>query len=1115
MSRLSLCLLGPPRIACNDQPVELARRKAVALLVYLAVTGQSHSRDTLATLFWPESDHSRARAGLRRALAALKKALGEGWLEVDRQSAALHPEADFSLDVNRFRHLLAECGTHGHPEDEGCPACLPLLTEAAALYADDFLAGFTLRDSPGFDDWQFFQTQGLRDDLAAALERLAHGHAAQGQFQQAIAHARRRLALDPWHEPAHRHLMQLYAWDGQRAAALRQYQQCAQVLEDEFAAPPGEETTRLYRDIEERRELPPPVEPRVQPLAWERVRRVVNAPPQAVSDLFRDRVMEAADLANHIAGETARLISVVGRAGMGKTALACKVLDDLVRNGHPDAPPIDGLIYLTASELSLDRLVHDIGEMLGEPVQSQLAQGWAAPGEELATKVDVVLAALSEDERYIVLLDNLEDLLDRQGHLTDANLACFVDRSLQSQSGVRLVVTSRERPYVPPEGQRRAPRVVLDEGLPLDEARALLRDLDPDGELELRDASQEDLERAAELARRMPRALELLAFVLRQAEGTLSLGDLLEDEALFLEDALVVERLAAEVYQRLDGDGRRVVEALAVLEEPVPAQAVAYLLAPWRPDLDVPAVLRRLIRGHFASFNRMTRRYALHPVDRAFALRVMPEESASEEDGAGYTRAALEERAAAYYRGLRKPEAEWHSIDDLKPQLREFEHLLRAGQADAACELLNTVDRGHLRPWGHARLLVGLRERLLDRLESARLRGINHRGLGRAYRSLGRAPEAAEHYEAALTIARQMGDRAGEGAALGNLGRAYRDLGKMDGAIACNEEALGIARELGDRRREALWLGSLGTVYLHLGRSKEAIDCYEPALVISREVGDRRRMGYWLGNLGVVYHQLGEMNTAIGYYEQQLEIAREIGDRLSEQNSVGNLGHVYGLLGRTDRAIEHYQTALSIARDSGDKVGESYWLVGLGDIFMRLGRDADAAECCNQAAAVVAETGDLRSYCSALIQLGWAQLDAGRTAESRAAFTGAAGMEIPDVDFPAPVGLGVACLRLGEGQAAKEAFREGASRCEALLAQSPNFYGAVYALGLARAGLALLGAAAMEDAVAAYRQARALCSARGLLDRARRKLDELDRAGYGDLSAVRAALAVTSEDHAG
>ncbi|MFB0538196.1 MAG: BTAD domain-containing putative transcriptional regulator, partial [Anaerolineae bacterium] len=257
MSHLALSLLGSPRIECNGEPIEIRRRKAMALIVYLAVTGRSHSRDALATLFWPEQDQSQARAGLRRALATLRKALrlaqdaalGEGWLEVDRKTVGLNPDAAVWLDVDEFQDRLAECRTHGHPQDQVCLACLPLLAEAAALYRDDFLAGFTLRDSPGFDEWQFFQTESLRDELASALERLAHGHGVQGKFEPAIAYAQRWLALDPLHELAHRYLMRLYVWSGQRAAALRQYGECERVLREELGVLPDEETTRVYEGI--------------------------------------------------------------------------------------------------------------------------------------------------------------------------------------------------------------------------------------------------------------------------------------------------------------------------------------------------------------------------------------------------------------------------------------------------------------------------------------------------------------------------------------------------------------------------------------------------------------------------------------------------------------------------------------------------------------------------------------------------------------------------------------------------------------------------------------------------------------------------------------------------
>src|SRR5262245_61837486 len=139
MARLNLWLLGPPRIEAETGPLEIQRRTAVALLVYLAVTGESQPRDSLATLLWPDSNQSEARMALRRDLSVLHKALGRAWLEIDREKVGLERKPGLWLDVAQFQHLLAQCRTHGHPADKVCPACLPLLKEAVELYRADFL----------------------------------------------------------------------------------------------------------------------------------------------------------------------------------------------------------------------------------------------------------------------------------------------------------------------------------------------------------------------------------------------------------------------------------------------------------------------------------------------------------------------------------------------------------------------------------------------------------------------------------------------------------------------------------------------------------------------------------------------------------------------------------------------------------------------------------------------------------------------------------------------------------------------------------------------------------------------------------------------------------------
>ena len=161
MAELRIALLGPPRVERDGAPIEVDTRKAIALLAYLAIHPGRHGRDAVAGLLWPEYDTEHARGALRRTLSTLNKAVGPGWLAADRTTVGF-ARTSFWLDVARFGELVAGCGDHGHAPADACPACVAPLEEAARLHRGDFLAGFSLRDSPSFDDWQYFQGERLR-----------------------------------------------------------------------------------------------------------------------------------------------------------------------------------------------------------------------------------------------------------------------------------------------------------------------------------------------------------------------------------------------------------------------------------------------------------------------------------------------------------------------------------------------------------------------------------------------------------------------------------------------------------------------------------------------------------------------------------------------------------------------------------------------------------------------------------------------------------------------------------------------------------------------------------------------------------------------------------------
>ena len=145
MHQLALHFFGTPRVELDGAPVTIHRLKAVALLAYLAVTCQVHSRDVLATLFWQDSDPVHAHDNLRNCVAELHRALAGNWLVADRLYVALPASQVLWVDVHHFRDLLATNTTHGHLASATCPDCLPVLHKAAASIQRIFYMAFPCR----------------------------------------------------------------------------------------------------------------------------------------------------------------------------------------------------------------------------------------------------------------------------------------------------------------------------------------------------------------------------------------------------------------------------------------------------------------------------------------------------------------------------------------------------------------------------------------------------------------------------------------------------------------------------------------------------------------------------------------------------------------------------------------------------------------------------------------------------------------------------------------------------------------------------------------------------------------------------------------------------------
>src|SRR5947207_1402495 len=236
MTQLSIGLLGGfcARLG-PGQPLTIRRNKAPALLAYLALRpALAHSRESLAGLLWSGTTDEHARHNLRQTLFALRRAveIGPTPFRLEGETVALPSEA-IAVDVAAFERCVQQ-GTRD------------TLHEAVTLYRGELLEGFSLDEAP-FDDWVAGERQRLRELAMGGLDRLLALNVAAGAVEQSVATGVRLLALDPLRESAHRALMELYARQGRRTAALRQYQVCVEALRRELGVGPEPATTQCYQ----------------------------------------------------------------------------------------------------------------------------------------------------------------------------------------------------------------------------------------------------------------------------------------------------------------------------------------------------------------------------------------------------------------------------------------------------------------------------------------------------------------------------------------------------------------------------------------------------------------------------------------------------------------------------------------------------------------------------------------------------------------------------------------------------------------------------------------------------------------------------------------------------
>jgi DNA-binding SARP family transcriptional activator len=903
MARLKVFLLGGFRVEVETgRPVRIARKKSRALLAILALRpGHAHARDSLTALLWPNAPDDQARHSLRQELHELRRALhapAPRALVIDPASVALDG-AHVEVDVATFERFAA---------DE-TPAALE---QAGALYEGDLLLGLAVREEP-FEEWLRAERERLRQRGIAVLTRWLQLLIARQRHDQAVDAALRLLALDPTQESVHRTLMQLYAGQGRRAAALRQYQLCVDVLQRELGVEPESATRDVYREL-----LPaPPVAPAAAPRTAHAARRRVRAAagltgldaPLVGRDYELIRVRAALQ---DLTKRRGHVLFILGEAGLGKTRLASELAALALEGG---GRVIVGRAYETAQVLAFGPWVDALRTAIATDadVIETLEPAWRAELSRLLPEVHP-RAARSTPSDVTRLFEAVTRFLERFAAsplvivLEDVQwadeltlrLAAFLARRI-AQYPVLLVLTAREELL----GDAALLRVTLNE----------LREHAAGVVLTLHPLSRADTATLARSLRRSERDEQALA------------------------------RLDEHVWRVSAGNPLLVLETVRAIRQHGPDEAAG--------NGSLPTRVRELVMARLERLSERARRLVsiASIIGREFDFRLLQHAAALDDRHGAEVVEELVRRKVLQGVGERLDFT--HDLvrhvarEALPPDAVKSIHRLLAGSIEA-------VYAANLEPHYDALAAHFHRGEQWDKavgylVEAGKMAGERsaHRAAAgyfeQALGALSHLPESRATLEYAVDIRLALHTSR---FAIGELGRSHEAL----------REAEAPARRLGDARRDAVLALHTAQSLWASGHSRNALPLVEHARAVGEAAGD-----FALLTSAVLYS--AAIRVALGdFHEAELgfrQVVASLGDAADDRVGLHGFPLVFAecalavICAETGRFAEADLHAAACLR-AGEAVGHAYSLVfglrGIGHAYTTQGRLDDALRVLDRAA---------------------------------------------------------------------------------------------------------------------------------------------------------------------